>query len=181
MKKLVLVLALAFGTSINAQKTGFEDFSESDGFDISKGFDVQLFQKYLTQEMYVAFPWMVEDTTNNYAAKAVSQEEAGSPMCYATKGGGMVNHENDELEEAKRVVKKYQDYIYNNPYAGGERTIREYYVDFSAVATKQYGGVIRYGIILDNNITEETLINSGIAMEKSINKGIEIISETDSE
>jgi hypothetical protein len=177
MKKLVLVLALALGTTINAQKTGFEDFSESDGFDISKGFDVQLFQKYLTQEMYIAFPWMIEDTTNNYAAKAINQKEAGSPMCYATKGSGMVNHENDELEEAKRVVKNYQNYIYTNPYAGGEKTIRKYYVDFSAVATKQYGGVIRYGIILDNNITEESLTNSGRSAEKAMKKIIEVASE----
>jgi hypothetical protein len=161
MKKLVLVLALAFGTSINAQKTGFEDFSESDGFDISKGFDVQLFQKYLTQEMYVAFPWMIEDTTNNYAAKAVSQEEAGDPMCFGTKGGGMVNHEKDELSEAKRIVKEYVEYLYNSPNFGGEKTIKKYYVDFSAVATKQYGGLIRYGLIVDNNITRESL--SGIS------------------
>ena len=174
MKKLVLVLALAFGTSINAQKTGFEDFSESDGFDISKGFDVQLFQKYLTQEMYVAFPWMIEDTTNNYAAKAISQEEAGSPMCYATKGGGMVNHENDELEEAKRVVKNYQNYLYTNPHLGGEETFKKYFVDFSAVATKQYGGIIRYGIVLDNNITEKDLFRFSNGISKIEEKIIEI-------
>ena len=169
MKKLVLVLALAFGTSINAQKTGFEDFSESDGFDISKGFDVKLFQKYLTQEMYIAFPWMIEDTTNNYAAKATSQEEAGSPMCYGSKKGGMVNYKNDEISEAKRIVKEYKKYLYESEYFGKD-FIENYFVDFSAVATKQYGGLIRYGLIVDNNITEETISNSIVPINFVLDK-----------
>ena len=46
-----------------------------------------------------AFPWMVEDTTNNYAARATSQSEAGSPACYASKQGGMVDTKSDEYAE----------------------------------------------------------------------------------
>jgi hypothetical protein len=158
MKNLILGTALLFSfICFTQQDPGFRDFSENDGFDLSKGFDVNLFQKHLTAEMYLAFPWMVEDTTNNYAAKAVSQKEAGSPMCYATKGGGMVNYKNDELSEAKRIVKEYVEYLYSSPYFGGEATFKKYFVDFSAVATKQYGGLIRYGLIVDNNITAESL------------------------
>jgi hypothetical protein len=147
---------------VQAQDSGFQNFSEKDGFDLSNGFDVKLFQKHLTQEMLLAFPWMIEDTTNNFAARATSQQEAGSPMCYGSKQGGMVKTENDELEEAKRIANNYKEYLYNSPFFG-EQTLKKYYKDFSAVATKQYGGLIRYGLIVDNNITIESIMNESKA------------------
>ena len=69
----------------------------------------------------------------------------------------MVDVKNDELMEAKRIVNKYQQYLFNSPYFG-EKTLKKYYKDFSAVATKQYGGLVRYGLIVDNNITRESMM-----------------------
>jgi hypothetical protein len=100
---------------------------------------------------------MVEDTTNNFAARARSQEEAGFPICYGSKQGGMVDTKNDELAEAKKIVNKYKEYLFNSPYFG-EKALKSLYKDYSAVATKQYGGLVRYGILVDNNITYESIM-----------------------
>jgi hypothetical protein len=159
MKCLIFGVTILLQITLRAQDSGFRNYSDADGFDLSNGFDVSLFQKHLTQEMLLAFPWMTEDTTNNFAARATSQKEAGSPMCYGSKQGGMVDTKNDELVEAKRLVQNYQDYLFNSPYFG-EKALRKYYKDFSAVATKQYGGLIRYGLLVDNNITYESMMEA---------------------
>ena len=161
MKKLVLVLALALGTSVNAQTKGLEN--------PSKGFDFDLFQKTLTEQMLVQFPGMVEDTTNNFAARATSQEESGYPICYGSKRGGMVDLKENEIDQAKRLVSEYKQYLFDSPYFG-EATIKKYYVDFSAVATKQYGGLIRYGFIVDNNITREGIMDESNSISNQIEK-----------
>ena len=156
MKKLALVLVLALATSANAQTKGIEN--------PSKGFNFELFQKTLTSEMLSQFPGMVEDTTNNFAARATSQEEAGFPICYGSKRGGMVNLKENEKDQAKRLVSEYKQYLFDSPYFG-ETTIKKYYVDFSAVATLQYGGLIRYGFIVDNNITRESIIEQSSSIK----------------
>jgi hypothetical protein len=69
----------------------------------------------------------------------------------------MVDTKNDELAEAKKIVNKYQEYLFNSPYFG-EKTLKNLYKDYSAVATKQYGGLVRYGLIVDNNITRESIM-----------------------
>jgi hypothetical protein len=161
MKKLVLVLSLVLGTSVNAQTKGVEN--------PSKGFDFDLFQKTLTEQMLIQFPGMVEDTTNNFAARATSQEEAGYPICYGSKRGGMVNLKENEIDQAKRLVSEYKQYLFDSPYFG-ETTIKKYYVDFSAVATKQYGGLIRYGFIVDNNITYESIMGESKIIEDFLEK-----------
>ena len=153
MKCLIVGATILLQIALHAQDFGFRNNSEADGFDVS------LFQQHLTQEMLLAFPWMTEDTTNNFAARATSQKEAGSPICYGSKQGGMVDTKNDELVEAKRLVHNYQDYLFNSPYFG-EKALRKYYKDFSAVATKQYGGLIRYGLLVDNNITYESMMET---------------------
>ncbi len=158
MKKLFFSAMLLLTSVVIAQDSQFKNFDEVDQLEFNDVFDFNLFQKHLTQEMSIAFPWMVEDTSNNYASRATSQTEAGSPMCYGSKQGGMVDVKNDELMEAKRIVNKYQEYLYNSPYFG-EKTLKKYYKDFSAVATKQYGGLVRYGLIVDNNITRESIMN----------------------
>jgi hypothetical protein len=150
MKKLVLVLALALGTSVNAQTKGLEN--------PSKGFDFDLFQKTLTEQMLIQFPGMVEDTSINYIVRAKSKEEAGNPMSYSTKHGGMVNLKENEIEQAKRLVTEYKNHIFNDLHFDEKSLKKCEFTEFSAVATKQYGGLIRYGIIIDNNITEEDLI-----------------------
>lgn len=157
MKKLIFGGAILFTAILKAQDSQINHFSDEDLFNLSEEFDVNLFQKHLTQEMSRAFPWMVEDTTNNFAARARSQEEAGFPICYGSKQGGMVDTKNDELAEAKKIVNKYQEYLFNSPYFG-EKALKGLYKDYSAVATKQYGGLVRYGILVDNNITYESIM-----------------------
>ena len=157
MKKLIFSAAFLFTATLKAQDSQINNFSDEDRFAIDKEFDVNLFQKHLTHEMSLAFPWMAEDTSNNFAARARSQQEAGFPICYHSKKGGMVNVKNDELLEAKSIVQDYKKYLYESPYFG-EKMIKKYFVDFSAVATKQYGGLVRYGILVDNNITYESIM-----------------------
>ena len=157
MKKLFFSAMLLLTSVVIAQDSQFKNFDEVDQLEFNDVFDFNLFQKHLTQEMSRAFPWMAEDTSNNFAARATSQTEAGSPICYGSKQGGMVDTKNDELVEAKNIVENYQQYLFNSPYFG-EKTLKKYYKDFSAVATKQYGGLVRYGLIVDNNITRESMM-----------------------
>jgi hypothetical protein len=157
MKKLIFGAAFLFAANLKAQDSQINHLSDEDRIDLSEEFDVNLFQKHLTLEMSLAFPWMVEDTTNNFAARATSQKEAGFPICYGSKQGGMVDTKNDELAEAKKIVNKYKEYLFNSPYFG-EKALNSLYKDYSAVATKQYGGLVRYGILVDNNITYESIM-----------------------
>ena len=150
MKNLALIIALTIGTIANAQ---VKEVSNS-----RKGFNLEKFQKALTLEMGVQFPWMTEDTTINFAARAKSQEEAGYPECYGSKKGGMVNLLENEEEQAKKLVAEYKAYLYNSPYFG-ETALKKYYVEFSAVATKE-NGIVRYGFVVDNNITRESIIGA---------------------
>ena len=157
MKKFFFSAMLLLTSVVIAQDSQFKNFDEVDQLEFNDVFDFNLFQKHLTQEMSRAFSWMAEDTSNNFAARATSQTEAGSPICYGSKQGGMVDTKNDELVEAKNIVENYQQYLFNSPYFG-EKTLKKYYKDFSAVATKQYGGLVRYGLIVDNNITRESMM-----------------------
>lgn len=157
MKKLIFGAAFLFATTLKAQDSHINNFNEENRLNMSEEFNLDLFQKHLTHEMSLAFPWMAEDTSNNFAARARSQQEAGFPMCYHSKKGGMVNVKNDELLEAKRIVQDYKKYLYESPYFG-EKALKKYFVDFSAVATKQYGGLVRYGLLVDNNITYESMM-----------------------
>jgi len=167
MKKLFFSAMLLLTSVVIAQDSQFKNFDEVDQLEFNDVFDFNLFQKHLTQEMSRAFSWMAEDTSNNFAARATSQTEAGSPICYGSKQGGMVDTKNDELVEAKNIVKNYQQYLLNSPYFG-EKTLKKYYKDFSAVATKQYGGLVRYGLIVDNNITRESMMEGSIKILNSL-------------
>ena len=150
MKNLALIIALTIGTIANAQ---VKEVSNP-----RKGFNLEKFQKALIIEMKAQFPWMTEDTTINFAARAKSQEEAGYPECYGSKKGGMVNLLENEEEQAKKLVAEYKAYLYNSPYFG-ETALKKYYVEFSAVATKE-NGIVRYGFVVDNNITRESIIGA---------------------
>ena len=167
MKKLFFSAMLLLTSVVIAQDSQFKNFDEVDQLEFNDVFDFNLFQKHLTQEMSRAFSWMAEDTSNNFAARATSQTEAGSPICYGSKQGGMVDTKNDELVEAKNIVENYQQYLFNSPYFG-EKTLKKYYKDFSAVATKQYGGLVRYGLIVDNNITRESIMEGSIKILNSL-------------
>ena len=145
MKNLILTFALILSTIIGAQA------QKANNFDVAK------FEKELIKEMSVQFPFMTLDTTLNFAARATSQEEAGYPECYGTKKGGMVNTANGEKEEAVRLVTAYKLYLKNTLYFDEASIKRCRFTEFCATATKQ-NGMVRYGLIIDNNITRESIV-----------------------
>jgi hypothetical protein len=55
----------------------------------------------------------------------------------------------------------------SHPYFG-EKALTRYYKDFSAVATKQYGGLIPYGLLVDNNITYESIMATSHAITNTL-------------
>ena len=110
--------------------------------------------------MEITFPSMQLDTTLRFATRATSQAEAGSPICYGTKSGGMVNTANDETDEAVRLVAAYKKHLEEVLHFDMAALKRCRFTEFCATATAQYGGLVRYGIVIDNNITRESLINS---------------------
>ena len=148
MKSLFLSMALYVGLQapIFAQKTN--------------PFNGEKFEKALIEQMEITFPGMTLDTTLRFATRATSQAEAGYPECYGTKKGGMVNTKISEEEEAKRLVSEYKTYLKSKLYFDDEALKRCRFTEFCATATEQYGGLVRYGIVIDNNISRESLIYS---------------------
>lgn len=145
MKNLILTSFLIFSTIIGAQA------QKANNFDVAK------FEKELIKEMSVQFPDMTLDTTLNFAARATNQAEAGYPECYGTKKGGMVNTANEEKEEAVKLVSAYKSYLKNTLYFDEAAIKRCRFTEFCATATKQ-NGMVRYGIVIDNNITRESMV-----------------------
>lgn len=123
----------------------------------ANNFSVEKFEKELIKEMSVQFPEMSLDTTLNFAARAKSQEEAGFPECYGTKKGGMVNTMNGEKEEAIRLVTEYKSYLKNTLSFDDAALKRCRFTEFCATGTKE-NGMVRYGLLIDNNITRESII-----------------------
>jgi hypothetical protein len=148
MKKMFLTIILLAGVNSTSftQKT--------------KSFDVGEFENELIQQMKIAFPGMTLDTTLRFATEATSQKEAGYPECYATKKGGMVNTSKKEIDEAIRIVNEYKKHIEETLYFDDQSLKRCHFTEFCASATLQYGGLVRYGIVIDNNITRESIIKS---------------------
>jgi hypothetical protein len=123
----------------------------------ANNFSVEKFEKELIKEMQVQFPGMTLDTTLNFAARAKSQAEAGYPDCYGTKKGGMVNTANEERDEAVKLVSSYKDYLKNTLHFDSAALKRCRFTEFCATATKE-NGMVRYGLIIDNNISKESII-----------------------
>jgi hypothetical protein len=148
MKKpfLSLVLLIGISTPFFAQKRN--------------QFNVEKFEKELIKQMEITFPCLTLDTTLNFVTRATSQEEAGYTVCYGTKKGGMVDTANDEIEEAIRLVSAYKKYLEEVLYFDLAALKRCRFKDFCASATEQFGGLVRYGFVIDNNVTREFLINS---------------------
>ncbi len=148
MKKPFLSIALFIGAfaPIFAQKTN--------------QFNVEKFEKALIKQMEITFPYLTLDTTLNFVTRATSQEEAGYPNCYGTKRGGMVNTSNDETAEAVKLAADFKEYIEEDLHFDNQSLKRCRFTEFCATATEQCGGLVRYGIVIDNNITRESLINS---------------------
>jgi hypothetical protein len=145
MKNIILTSILIFSTIIGAQA------QKANNFNVSK------FEKELIKEMSIQFPGMTLDTTLNFAARATSQAEAGYPECYGTKKGGMVNTANEEKDEAVKLVSAYKSYLKNTLYFDEAAIKRCRFTEFCATATKQ-NGMVRYGLVIDNNITRESII-----------------------
>jgi hypothetical protein len=101
--------------------------------------------------MQKQFPFMTLDTTLSYAAKAKSQTAAGNPTCYGTKKGGMVDTENNEKDEAFRLVNSYKTYLRDVLHFDDKSLLRCRFTEFCATATEE-NGLVRYGLIVDNNI-----------------------------
>ena len=56
MKKLFFSVTLLLASQVNALDSQLKNIKEESQFEFSNEFDVNLFQKYLTQEMSIAFP-----------------------------------------------------------------------------------------------------------------------------
>jgi len=154
MKKLILTLALVISTIINSQA------QKANNFDVNK------FEKELIKQMVIQFPGLTLDTTLNFAARAKSQEEAGYPECYGTKKGGMVNTSNSEKDEAIKLVSDYKKYLKSTLYFDDAAIKRCRFTEFCATATKE-NGMVRYGLIIDNNITRESIISDSRNIESN--------------
>lgn len=148
MKKVSFVASMIIGF-------GFFGISQN-----SNNFNVEKFEKELVKQMEIQFPGLTLDTTLRFATRARSSEEAGHPECYASKRGGMVNTSNNKKAEAIKLVTEYKKYINDVLYFNDAALKRCRFTEFCATATEQYGGLVRYGIVIDNNITRESLINS---------------------
>jgi predicted NUDIX family phosphoesterase len=148
MKGLFLSMALFVGlqTPVYAQKTN--------------PFNVEKFEKALIEQMEITFPEMTLDTTLRFVTRARSAEEARYHESHASGKGGMVNTANDETDEAVRLVAAYKKHLEEVLYFDEKALKRCRFTEFCATATAQYGGLVRYGIVIDNNITRESIINS---------------------
>ena len=120
-------------------------------------FNVERFEQTLNAEMKEQFPWMGPDTILAFATRAMSQEEAGYPECYATKKGGMVNTTENEEEEAKILVMNYKRFLVEVLHFDEAALKRCHFTEFCATATKS-NGLVRYGIVVDNNFKREDLV-----------------------
>ena len=94
---LILVSVFISASSLLAQK--------------AKTFDVKKFENELIYQMEITFPNLSLDTTLNFVTRATSQEEAKFHESYASGKGGMVNTNNDEIEEAILLVKGYKKHL----------------------------------------------------------------------
>jgi hypothetical protein len=155
MKRLFLCLTMLIGSNSNTHAKPVNDF------------DVDKFEKALILQMEITFPFLKLDTTLNFATRATSQAEAGYPECYATKKGGMVNTANDEIEEAKKLVSDYKNHIESVLHFDDQSLKKCNFTEFSATATAQYGGLVRYGIVIDNNFSRASLGGISSQLENS--------------
>ncbi len=133
----------------------------------ANNFSVEKFERFLIDEMQEQFPGMTLDTTLNFAARAKSQAEAGYPDCYGTKKGGMVNTANEEKAEAEKLVAAYKEYLKKTLYFDEDALKRCNFTEFCATATKE-NGMVRYGLIVDNNYSKKSLVDESKKIEEQI-------------
>ena len=98
------------------------------------------------------------DTSLLFVVRATSQKDAGYPECYVLKKGGMVNLQEDELLQAKRLVREYRKHLTEDLNFDAASLIRCNFTEYCVTTVLQYGGLIRYGIVIDNNFKREDLL-----------------------
>jgi hypothetical protein len=133
-------------------------------------------EEALIEEMSIQFPGFKLDTTLNYILRAKSQEEAGYPEAYVMKKGGNANLQENEKDEAKRVVTEYKKRLAERNFTF-EDLKRCGFTEFAALATKSNGS-IRYGLIVDNNITRESIEVDTDSLDKALEEmGFAVVKE----
>lgn len=152
MKKLILISGFILSVlTVSAQET------VSYSYDTVKlednNFNVEKFEKELIRQMQITFPWMKLDTALAYSCRSTkSHEEEGFRDNWGIKRGGMVNTSNSEEKEAVRLVSDYREFL-NDIYFDDRSLKNTGFVSFCATATAQYGGLVRYGLSVDNGFS----------------------------
>jgi hypothetical protein len=150
MKKLAIILIsviVTINNTISAQ--------ESPVNDTLKGFDCELFQRALIDEMYIQFPMLSLDTSINYLLRIRSQKESNYSPIYALKRGGMARLGENEFSQAKRLVSAYKKNLASLGF-DEKSLVRCNFTEFAALAIKE-NGLVRYELIVDNNFKYEDL------------------------
>ena len=161
MKKLIAIVGIVISMVTTAQ-------IKAQPADPEKGFDIELFQRALFDEMYIQFTELDLDldTTLNYILRARSQESVGYPSAYAMKKGGNANISANEKEEAKRVVKAYKDRLAERHFTESDLA-RCGFNEFAALAIKVNGSV-QYALVVDNNFKVEDVVIDGEKLNKEL-------------
>jgi hypothetical protein len=133
-------------------------------------FNQALFESALITEMEQQFPMLKMDTSLLFVVRATSQKDAGYPECYVMKKGGMVNLEEDELLQAKRIVSAYKRHLTEDLNFDAASLIRCDFTDYCVTTVLQYGGLIRYGIVIDNNFKREDLLKMSNELDEVLKK-----------
>ena len=144
MKKLIAIVGIVIAMVTTAQ-------TKAQPADPEKGFDIEIFQRALVDEMYIQFTELDLDldTTLNYILLARSQESVGYPSAYVMKKGGNADISANEKQEAERLVKAYKVRLAERHFTM-EALINNHFTEFAALAMKANGSV-QYALVLDNN------------------------------
>ena len=176
MKNLIAIAAIFIASVTTAQ-------IKAQPADTAKGFDVNVFQKALVDEMYIQFSGLNLDTTLDYVLKAENvyeknsdgtykltedrkpivlkeaQEVAGNPSCFTSRDKGNVNILSSEKEEAKRIVAQYKNKLKEkrNIDVTQDGLSKLGYVEFDALAINK-NGTILYALVIDRNFDRNSVI-----------------------
>ena len=176
MKNLIAIAAIFITSATTAQV-------KAQPADTAKGFDVNVFQKALVDEMYIQFSGLSLDTTLDYVLKAENvyeknsdgtykltedrkpivlkeaQEVAGNPSCFTSRDKGNVNILSSEKEEAKRIVAQYKNKLKEkrNIDVTQDGLSKLGYVEFDALVINK-NGTILYALVIDRNFDRNSVI-----------------------
>jgi len=124
-------------------------FTLSNAQTLKKPFDVNLFQKELSTQMKVMFPYMNLDTTLNHVLYASSQAAAGYPNCYGTHHGNYINASGSETEAAVKAVQEYNQFLINRIFLKESAIKGCGFVKYCCIALNE-SGLVHYELVIDN-------------------------------